>query len=232
MTEAVRTRDGSSIDKLCNASINLVGDKLNGEPKLENRNWTLTPPGYEPIVPFNLRITAKQLDLVIARDDPLDAAHPEVPVWELAPSVLARRGASGYNSDPYRVRTATNITDPYGVVKARLKWLEKLPKPNDPGQQAVIDGRISELRFAEANPNDRRVMSRYGVEVFDFPLIEGQGGWVEDCSGNRLDPSVCQEKLGGKLDVQAPWHASFWLGAWDPDLLCGYTEGSFEIPYV
>ena len=36
----------------------LVGANVDllGKPKLENRNWTLTPAGYEPIVPFELRI--------------------------------------------------------------------------------------------------------------------------------------------------------------------------------
>ena len=29
---------------------------LLGEPIIENRNWTLTLPGFEPIVPFHLRI--------------------------------------------------------------------------------------------------------------------------------------------------------------------------------
>src|ERR1700761_3418410 len=29
---------------------------LKDEPKFENRNWTLTPAGFEPIVPFHLEI--------------------------------------------------------------------------------------------------------------------------------------------------------------------------------
>src|SRR5947209_12212357 len=34
--------------------------ELLDRPKLENRNWALTLPGFEPIVPFHLHITGKE----------------------------------------------------------------------------------------------------------------------------------------------------------------------------
>ena len=55
---------------------------LLGEPMLENRNWTLTLPGFEPIVPFELQIAATAATL--RRDAPLNPADPDQPVWQVA----------------------------------------------------------------------------------------------------------------------------------------------------
>jgi len=48
--------------------------------------------------------------------------------------------------------------------------------------------------------------------------------------------SVCGDSgvLDGELNLapQTPWRVDFWLGGWDPDALCAYTEGSLQIPYI
>ena len=63
--KAVRT-DGYVVTALQGARVDLLG-----EPIIENRNWTLTLPGFEPIVPFHLRVAG---DGVVARAD--GAAEP------------------------------------------------------------------------------------------------------------------------------------------------------------
>jgi hypothetical protein len=27
------------------------------------------------------------------------------------------------------------------------------------------------------------------------------------------------------------WQVYFWIGAWDPDVMCAFMQGSLEIPY-
>jgi hypothetical protein len=42
------------------------------------------------------------------------------------------------------------------------------------------------------------------------------------------DPSL----LKGTVDTSAAWTVSFWMGAWDPDTLTAFMEGSLQVPYV
>jgi len=42
---------------------------------LENRNWTLTQPGFEPIHPFNVKISGQAI--TIYREAPFDPEHPD-----------------------------------------------------------------------------------------------------------------------------------------------------------
>ena len=79
---AVRT-DGSACHP---ALVGAAVDLLDG-PVLENRQWTIALPGYEPIVPFHLQVSCPAL--TIRRDIPLDPNHPDLPVWEVAPEVIA-----------------------------------------------------------------------------------------------------------------------------------------------
>jgi hypothetical protein len=65
------------------------------------------------------------------------------------------------------------------------------------------------------------VMARYFVERFGFPVTG-----TTTVGGDQ--PTV----LGGTIDPTTPWSISFWMGAWDPDLLCMYMQGALEIPYL
>ena len=40
------------------------------------------------------------------------------------------------------------------------------------------------------------------------------------------------DALGGALNTGSPWRIDFWLGAWDPDLLCLYMKGALNVPYA
>lgn len=214
---AVRSDTGEAIPALTGARVEVAGD-----PVLENRQWTLTLPGFEPIVPWQPRIVADQLQ--IGRDAPLNPADPEQPVWEAPASVLAQRGAAGMAYEPETIGHATGIWDSLGLVNQRLSALEsELAAEKDPVKATALRGRIAELTYAKSNPHDRRVMARYFVERFAFPFV---GPTTVSGDQNGL--------LGGTLDTTAttPWTAAFWLGAWDPDLLCMYAQGSFEIPYA
>jgi hypothetical protein len=198
-------------------------DLLDG-PKLENRNWTLTLPGFEPIVPFHLQVKAKGLR--VYRDAPIDPDHPDLPIWKVDQSKIVAQGAAGMAWEPSTIGRATGIWDAGAFVARRrdavaalLAELEK--EHGDPVLIANLRGRLAELEFAVQNPGDRRTLAKNFVERFSFPML----GKKPVVDGPDAD-------FGGKLDVVSPWTVSFWIGAWDPDALCAFMEGSLSIPYA
>lgn len=214
----------SPITALVGAKVSLLGD-----PKLENRNWTLTPAGFEPIVPFDLEVRAPTLR--IRRLAPLDVADPGRPLWEQPPPVLQAQGANGVEFEPETIGKATGIWDSRAVVAERLALLRKdldvasRRVPPDEAELAILTGRIAELEIGLASPDDRRVAARYYVERFGFDM---RGEVAVDGDERKI--------LGGTLvrgsaEAEA-WGVRFWLGAWDPDLLSAYFVGALDAPYA
>ncbi len=202
----------------------LVGGRVEllDSPKLENRNWNLSLPGYEPIWPFHFRISGQ--GLAIRRDEPLNADDPTEPVYLVPQADLAAHAARGMEFEPETIGRATGIWDGLAIVTERraalARELDALRKDGQGESTAAIalGGRIEQLDYAIANPGDRRVVARFFVERFGFNLtgaasIEGD-----------------QSPIGGAIDATTPWPIQFWLGAWDPDLLCCYMEGATQIP--
>jgi hypothetical protein len=214
--------DGTRCAKLDGATVDLVDS-----PVLENRQWTIALPGYEPIVPFHLRITAP--DLAISRDIPLDPQHPDLPVYEVDPAVIAVQAADGMQYEPQTIGNATGIWDSLQVVTDRLKMLEnERDAQHDPDKKTALDGRIAELTYAVNNPRDRRVTARYFVERFAFPMLGPPAQIAGDqvaVTGGTLAPGSADPK-------DPPWTIAFWIGAWDPDALCAYMQGALEIPFT
>ena len=206
--------DGRPVPALQDARVDLLGN-----PIIENRNWTLTLPGFEPIVPFHLRIDGAGASL--ERTAPLNPADPTQPLWQVSEANLEAQGARGMEFEPATVGDAAGVWDPLGEVQARLAALQAdLAGEPDETSRVALEGRIAELTFAVANPSDRRVLVRNFVERFGFgvtgvPVVEGSA-----------------DALGGTLATGVPWRIDFWLGAWDPDLLCLYMKGALNVPYA
>lgn len=218
VTAAVRT-DGRQVPALLGAAVDLLG-----APILQNRNWNLTLPGFEPIVPFELQISGG--GVTIERDAPLNPQDPDQPVWQTPQALLVAQGARGMEYEPATIGEATGIWDSLKVVTARLAALEQELeelKRHGGKETAIValEGRIAELQFAVANPSDRRVLARYFVERFGFPITGGASVTIDG-----PDP------LGGTINTTVPWPVNFWLGAWDPDLLCLFMKGALELPYL
>ena len=221
VTTAERIDNGSTVNipALAGAKVSLLG-----KPRLENRNWTLTLPGYEPIHPFNLSIT--NASIKIRRSAPFDPKNPNLPVWKVPRDKLLAHGANGMEAEPETIGRATGIWDPLLLVTQRKRLLElDLAAETDPVARAALRGRIAELTIGITNTQppakgDRRVTARNFIERFGFTM-EGVKPKIED-RGNALQ---------GKLNPNAAWSINFWLGAWDPDLLCAFMEGSSRIPY-
>jgi hypothetical protein len=206
--KAVRT-DGYVVTAFEGARVDLLG-----EPIIENRNWTLTLPGFEPIVPFHLRVAGT--DAAVERMAPLNPADPSQPLWQVSQALLEAQGAQGMEYEPATVGDATGHWDPLGAVTARLAALKAdLEHERDPTQRTALEGRIAELEFAVANPSDRRVLVRNFVERFGF-VMTGDAA-VEGIEG---------------LSTTQPWRIDFWLGGWDPDVLCLYMKGALNVPYA
>jgi hypothetical protein len=212
VTSAVRT-DGVDVPAMVGATVDL----LNG-PMLQNRNWTLTLPGYEPIVPFDLRIDG---GATLERSAPLNPHDVQQPVWQVPQPLLMAQGAHGMEYEPATIGEATGVWDSLRVVEQRLTDLQaELEHTTDQTARTALEGRIAELTFAAANPRDRRVLARYFVERFGFPMVGS--AFVADA--NKV--------LGGTIDRNDPWMINFWFGAWDPDLLCMFMKGALEVPYA
>ena len=105
----------------------------------------------------------------------------------------------------------------------------QLGAEDDPDKATALEGRIAELEYAKANPRDRRVMARYFVERFAFPML-GPPAQIDGdqvaVTGGMLQPGDADPKN------PSPWTIAFWIGAWDPDVLCAYMQGALQIPFV
>ena len=217
-----------AITALKDARVDLLRDKVTQlGPRLENRNWTLTPAGFEPIVPFNLKIQGNSITLF--RSAPLTPKAPNTPVWKIPEDILQSFGAVGVTFEPATVGNATGIWDSLQVAVNRRaaleKNLEKLQNKkrltvDDEVEATIIKARIAQLTIGINDPNDRRIGARYAVERFNFPM-EGE----PEILGDQ------QKTLHGIIDTKSPWSIGFWIGGWDPDALSAYIMGVLEIPY-
>jgi hypothetical protein len=217
-----------TIEALTGAKVDLLGS-----PILENRNWTLTLPGFEPITPFNIAITNGTAAMAspfvsIGRQAPLDPDHPTLEAWQLSEAALNAKGATGMAYEPETVGRATGLWDFMQAAVDRRALLQRDldalsgSNPTSP-VVAQLTGRIAELTIGIDNPNDRRTGVRQIIERFGFDML-GAVATVVDPAG----------ALHGELDMarDADWRIDFWMGAWDCDALCCFVQGALQIPYV
>lgn len=208
----------------------LVGLPVNWEdgPKLENRNLILTLPGQEPISPFRMRIGYPDKQFIF-RSSPVD---PNKPVYQAPPDNLARMAAYGMYNEPDTIGRATGMWDAYAravhrrtLLQTDLHKLKSQPDtPENQAKIAVIKGRLWQLQIGIDDPSNRRIRNCTMVERFNF-MMKG---------GNDTKETFGPKILNGFLQTgsEADWNIAFWIGAWDPDTLSAYFQGTLEIPYL
>lgn len=196
----------------------MIGAKVDmlGHPKLENRNWVLTYPGWEPFVPYTLQIQGP--GFCLQRSEPLSTDG--TPYWKLPTETLITIAARGANIERETVGTATGIWDPMSLYRDRKAWLEAAMKTEkDPVKQQALASRLYEVELGlSRGASDNRIGAHYAVERFDF-----------DVTGNDATASGT---LPAKVDLSAPWSSSFFFACFDADLLGCYLQGVLEVPFV
>ena len=200
---------GVSVDGEARPDHPLVGAAVDllERPVFEGRNGAVADDGLEPIHPFVLEVSAPPFRLVRATV-PADPAYPY-------PEFLA----SGV--DPTR---AQEIAEATGVANLRSVWQQRLAALRLEVQQGPPEPRASGLRerisFLEGNlGSDGGVLRFFGAAMTYHYVLRSQV-IVEDPSG-----WLCL----GPAEMEGPWLASFWLGGWDADVLCGYASGTMRI---
>lgn len=120
-----------------------------------------------------------------------------------------RRAGRGVEFDAAALRAlhaATGITDFAAHRAARERELHaELERASDPLRRAELRGRLRVLLPIEA------VRVHYRLRLGEHG---GRGSVSDDL----------------RVDAGASWPLAFWLGAWDPDALCGYCAGVLVLP--
>jgi hypothetical protein len=175
---------------------------LNEDPKFYGFNGIVADDGVEAIVPFDFSISKGSFKLRRAHAD-----TEEFPFEDL-------KAQNGIIASPAENAEATGIYDIALHLKARhdklVADLESAKKAGDALRQDIISRRIAFLE------------SRSASMFFNFRMVWSVG---LAATPTVTDPDMfLPKKLTSK-----PWSAYMWMGAWDPDGLCGYAGGCLRM---
>jgi hypothetical protein len=168
-------------------------------PKFEGRNGIVADDGFEPIVPFHLRVA--QGDFVLRRTH-RDAE--EFPFADLQ--------ATGVQPGLTDILAATGIADLADVWAVRRDEVRQaLESATDETTRAALTARGALL-------GNRGLTGVFGFRMLYSVALAG--------SGEALDPD---RWLPREVALDAPWLADFWLGGWDADALSGFLKGTLRV---
>lgn len=179
---------------------------LLGHPKFEGRNGVIADDGFEPIYPFRMAIENDGFHAVRA----VVPSDPSFPYGDLF--------AGGVEIGVNEVPDATGENGLATTWTSRLTALEQelasAPEPQRTGIAERIEFLERNLR-ADGGGAARFffALMRYEYSLRSDPDLRDPQRWVSD----HIDPAL-------------PWSATFWLGGWDADVLCGYTRGTLRLP--
>ena len=179
-------------------------------PKFEGRNHIVAEDGFEPIVPFHVRISKDEFLLQRRFDDAMQ--YPPKNPDDAAK--LQTLQAGGVVISPGAIGAATGVFSLASVWKDRVARLqEDLKGTTDEVQCAALKSRIASM----SNPTNARFFGArmmYSVPLGGTAVVKDPKNW-----------------LGGKpVTEKTPWPMDFWCGAWDPDALSGYMLGYLGVP--
>jgi len=184
--------------------------ELLDNPKFEGKNHIIAEDGFEPIVPFHLRISKGSFLLDRKFDDTMQFPPRSDADW----TKLQQLQAGGVVISPGAIGAATGIFSLAQIWRQRSSLLDAdLRASTNEVERAALKSRIR----AMSDPRNARF---FGARMmYSIPL-----------SGTALvsDPD---RLLGGTPQTgSTPWLTDFWCGAWDPDAMCGYLLGYLGLP--
>jgi hypothetical protein len=177
-----------------------------------------------PIVPFEIKIEAKDKKSSFQRFDPLDLDNHKKQIWQLPLDKYTRRNPQNFFNASAEVMEAqgfSSTSDPSSQFNAyfqkRKEWLQlQLSMTTDPVQIAAFKQRLFALEFFTEN---RRLEGKLGLQaIWDFTL------------NGKYELDGIEAELGKDIDTDSPWPITFWMGAFDGDVMRGYMRGSLTLP--
>jgi hypothetical protein len=179
----------------------LVGASVDllDEAKFEGRNGAIADDGQEPIYPFVLEV----------RQDQFHAVRTVVPA---DPDFPYDQYRATYRPDSAAVQLATGVHDLAAIWAQRRQQLVAAHAVADEPERT---GMAERMQFLDDHPDAlpgmfaARMFYRY--DLGSAPTIVDPGRLLADHSPGDT------------------WWASFWLGGWDADALCGFALGSLVI---
>lgn len=208
------------------ASVELIDD-----PKFVGRNGILFEDEEEPIDPFHIRFRSSDGSVVVSRKDVLDGVPEGLEaIYDAGQGVMReetprpsvqRRLPVLSEAFSARAADATGVFDYAAHRSARRTELLNLADTlTDPGERAAVHKRIRELSLTGRRLGFREIA--LGLRLsYEFG-IQGPS-MVEDPCG-RLQGKLAQSEA-------VPWLVEMWVGAFDADALCAYTQGVVSIPF-
>lgn len=185
---------------LMNAQVDLL-DKA----KFEGRNGVVAEDGKEPIYPFKLGLTTT----FGSAAKPFQDAPVDFPYYSLQ--------ANGVGLNTEENIRKTGIPDIRQHLLARLSMLRRvLGSATDEVTRLTLQQRIRFLQSLEQQPNT--------IATQFFPYMMA---WDITLTGTTALDGTMSAEMAQLLSL--PWQGTFWMGAWDPDTLCGYVAGTIKI---
>jgi hypothetical protein len=172
---------------------------LHGPARFEGRNGIVADDGFEPIVPFDLRLSkgAFQLQRRHAADD-------QFPFRELQPT--------GIQPGLTDIADATGIEDLWTVWQVRKKQVD------DARRDSHDEVEKAALRKRSAALNSKDLASFFTARMLYSIKLKGPAV--------TSDPDAW---LPVPIRDEDPWLVDFWLGGWDPDALSGFMKGTLRV---
>lgn len=231
------------------SNVNLVE-----EPRFEGRNASIDGGDGEIIDPFHIHIYNDRTNISIKRRYVLDPNNPYASLEYLVKNkrsevrdIIKRRQPvitipnhmfiSGKIDTPSTGKSAPDAkddiikqTDVYeysgigGLCRIRYDEIKKMLDDNHehPNRVALLE----RLDYLSCFFNSDTCKYRSGgfadpffmMLSYDFPIT----------GPSQVDGP---DDLVNMIDSSSPWRIEFWMGGWEPDVLCGFVYGSLSIPF-
>lgn len=186
---------------LLGARMDLIND-----PVFEGREGNIADPGDEPISPMVVRMSKGKFS--VERGSAYDVMDPK------SRKPYLGQGISAIPDPNVRGVRLANHQEAVAYRASRKKVLEtdRLGQIT-PDQKVILDNRIDKLRTQNGGAVTASVFSAVN---YAHPLKDG---------ARLQDP----DHIFAGIDLAAPWHMVYWMGAWDADTLTGFVRGELRL---